>query len=77
MRHRFYIKRSKVQEILDINHLTHRGFAKDLDLSPSHWSLLFNGKRQLTPSVRRKLIQSPLLEPFSESDIWNVVLAEA
>jgi len=76
MRHRFYIKRSKVQEILDFNHLTHRGFAKDLDLSPSHWSLLFNGKRPLTPTVRRRLLQNPVLQSCSESDIWNVVLAE-
>jgi transcriptional regulator with XRE-family HTH domain len=60
---------------LDAHHLTHADFARQLGISRSHWSQLFNGHRRATPRVRRALLRHPCLRGISEDALWERITA--
>jgi hypothetical protein len=73
----YRIRPSRVALALDQHHLCHEGFAQELGLSRQYWSLLFNRRRPLTPRVRALLLKSPRLRGIPESELWDIVPAEA
>ena len=69
----FLLRREHIALILDQHHLCHEGFARELGLSRQYWSMLFNGKRPLSPPVRARILACPRLAGIPESELWDVV----
>ena len=44
-------------------------------LSRQHWSSLYNGRRPLSPKVRRALLANPRLAGIAEGELFEVVAA--
>lgn len=71
-RKRYVLRGAFVTERLDEAHRTHAAFAAEFDLSRSYWSQVVNGHRDLSPDVRRAILDHPLFAGVPESDVWDV-----
>lgn len=65
----YWLNVASVRELVDAQHLTQRDFAAALGVSRAYWSLLVNGRRSLTPRLRRALLAAL---PGDESRLWRV-----
>jgi transcriptional regulator with XRE-family HTH domain len=68
----FRLRKECIALVLDQHHICHEGFASELGISRQYWSMLFNGKRSLTPRIRARLLANPRLEGLPEAEIWDV-----
>ncbi len=69
----YYLKKDSISLLIERNHLCHEGFAQEIGISRSHWSLIYNRHQRLSPRARRKLLACPLLRGIPESELWDVV----
>lgn len=53
---RYWLNEESVRALVDKRHLTHHEFAALLGVSRAYWSQIVNGRRALTPKVRRALL---------------------
>ena len=68
----FRIRKEHIALVLDRHHLCHEGFAQELGISRQYWSMLFNGRRHVTPRIRARLLANPRLAEIPESELWDV-----
>jgi len=66
---RYWLNQASVRELVDNCHLTQLEFAALLGVSRTYWSQIANGRRALTPKVRRALLR---VLPGDESRLWRV-----
>lgn len=66
---RYWLNEESVRELVDRRHLTHIEFAALLGVSRTYWSQIVNGRRALTPKVRRALLT---VLPEDEGQLWRV-----
>ena len=71
---KFQLRTEVIRDLLDRHHRSHRGFADDLLVSPGYWSQLLNRHRQLTPDLRRKLLDHQFVRQagLGEAELWTV-----
>jgi hypothetical protein len=72
---RYFLRRVRVGAVFDQHHLSHEGFASEVGVSRQHWSSLYNGRRPLSPKVRRALLANPRLAGIPEGELFEVVAA--
>ena len=72
---RYFLRRDRVGALIDQHHLSHEGFAAELGVSRQHWSILYNGRRPVSPKLRRALLASPRLVGVAEAELFEVVAA--
>lgn len=65
----YWLNVASVRELVDAQHLTQRDFAAALGVSRAYWSLLVNGRRSLTPRLRRALLAAL---PGDETRLWRI-----
>jgi hypothetical protein len=70
----FLLQTEVIRDLLDRRHRSHRGFAEDLAISSAYWSQVLNRRRHMTPELRRRLLDHPLVRQagLSEADLWTV-----
>lgn len=66
----FFLQTETIQDAIDRAHLTHTEFARHLGVNRSHWSALFNGRRPVSPEIRRALVKSRHTRHIPESELW-------
>ncbi|MFZ5480652.1 MAG: helix-turn-helix domain-containing protein [Myxococcota bacterium] len=66
---RYWLKGESVRELVDQRHLSHQEFAALLGVSRAYWSQIVNGRRALTPKVRRALL---VALPGDEARLWRI-----
>lgn len=66
---RYLVNEEGVRGLLDERHLGHGEFAAMLGVSRSYWSQLVNGRRTLTPRMRRAMLD---VLPGDEGRLWRV-----
>ena len=66
---RYWLNQASVRELVDNRHLTQLEFAALLGVSRTYWSQIANGRRALTPKVRRALL---IVFPGDEGRLWRV-----
>lgn len=69
--HQYRLNALRVDELLEQHHLTHGEVAQQLGYSRSYWSLLINGHRGLSPTVRRCLRRHTILGSIPEDQLWH------
>lgn len=72
---RYFLRTERVGAAIDQHHLSHEGFAAELGVSRQHWSTLYNGRRPVSPKLRRALLASPRLAGVAEAELFEVVAA--
>ena len=72
---RYFLRRDRVGALIDQHHLSHEGLAAELGVSRQHWSILYNGRRPVSPKLRRALLASPHLVGVAEVELFEVVAA--
>lgn len=65
----YLLNEESVRGLVDAQHLTHTEFAAKLGVSRTFWSQVVNGRRSLTPKLRRALIAAL---PGDEGRLWRV-----
>lgn len=73
MTSRYFLRSDRIRELADERHLTHSGVALRLGVSRAHWSQLLNGRRALTPTARRLILDSGIFAGVPESELWERV----
>ncbi len=68
----YRLRKERIALVLDRNHLCHEGFAQELGISRQYWSMLFNGRRSVTPRLRARLLANPRMAGIPESELWDV-----
>ena len=71
MTRHYFLRSSRVRELIDERHLTHSAVARRLGVSRAYWSQLVNGKRTLTATTRRLILDSRLFADVAESELWE------
>lgn len=66
-----------LRRVLDRACIAHDDFAADIQVSRSHFSAVLNGRMPLSKRMRRKLLESPLLQNVPQSDLWSESESEA
>ena len=69
---RYKLRKPRLEIVLAQNHLCHEGFASELSLSRQYWSRIWNGHRDLSPRIRRALLQNERLKGVPEVELWDV-----
>ena len=69
---RYLLRGDFVAERLDAAHVFHLDFAEQIGLSRSYFSQVLNGRRHLSPRVRRALLEHPLFTGVPEADLWTI-----
>ncbi|MBM4367916.1 MAG: helix-turn-helix domain-containing protein [Deltaproteobacteria bacterium] len=72
---RYFLRTEHVGALIDRHHLSHEAFAVELGVSRQHWSTLYNGRRPVSPKLRRALLASPRLAGVAEAELFEVVAA--
>lgn len=67
----YLLRAERVRDFIDGLHQTQGWAARHLGLSRSYWSQLMNGRRSLSPSVRRLLLSSPHFSRLGEDALWE------
>jgi transcriptional regulator with XRE-family HTH domain len=73
----YLLRADHVRDFIDGLHQTQSWAARHLGLSRSYWSQLMNGRRPLSPSVRRLLLSSPHFGKLGEDALWERRAANA
>ena len=71
---RYYLHEDAVRQLVDARHLTNQEFAPLIGVSRAYWSEILNGRRALTPKVRRALL---VALPGDEARLWRVERRDA
>ena len=71
MTRRYFLRPSRIRELIDERHLTHGAVAAHLGVSRAYWSQLVNGHRPLTPTARRKLLDCEIFAGSAEFELWE------
>jgi hypothetical protein len=72
-RHIFIVNRDAVKRILDERHWCQKGAALQLGISRTYLNLLVNQRRRLTPTMRRKFLNSAVFEGCDPDTLWDRV----
>ena len=67
----FYLRSETVRDILSRQHCPMQIAAEELDLSPSYWSRLANGKKAVSTSVRWRILNSTIFAGVPANDLWE------
>lgn len=73
MARRYFLLSSRVRDIVDEHHITHATVARRLGVSRAYWSQLLNGRRSLSPSTRRLILDCEIFANVAESELWERV----
>lgn len=65
----YWLEEDSVRDLVDKRHLGQAEFAAMLGVSRSYWCQILNGRRSLTPKVRRALL---FVLPGDEARLWRV-----
>ena len=71
---RYFLDEDAVRQLVDARHLTNQEFAVLIGVSRAYWSEILNGRRSLTPKVRRALL---VALPGDEARLWRVERRDA
>lgn len=77
MPRRFLLHASRVRDLADRHHLAQSEIAEKLGIGRAYWSQLLNGRRALSPSIRRRILACDLFVGVPESELWERVDAPA
>lgn len=69
----YFLWSTRVQALVERQHLTQAQVADQLGISRSYWSQLVNRRRSLTPAVRSRILRSRCFKGVAESELWEVV----
>lgn len=69
---RYLLRGDFVAERLEAAHVFHLDFADQIGISRSYFSLVLNGHRDLSPRVRRALLDHPLFAGVPEAELWTI-----
>ena len=71
MTRHYFLRSTRVREIIDERHLTHATVARRLGVSRAYWSQLVNRKRSLTATTRRLMLDSTIFGGIAEAELWD------
>jgi transcriptional regulator with XRE-family HTH domain len=71
---RYWLQEESVRDLVDKRHVCHAEFSALIGVSRSYWSQILNGRRSLTPKVRRALL---FVLPGDEARLWRVERRDA
>lgn len=74
MTRHYFLRPSRVRDIVDEHHITHATVARRLGVSRAYWSQLINGKRALSPSIRRLILDCEIFAGVAESELWERIV---
>ena len=69
---RYWVRTDRVREIIDRQHYSQDGVAREVGVSRQYWSRLFNRRRPLSTAVRRRMLSAPVFQQVPESDLWEI-----